>query len=52
MDISVIIVNYNVKEYIVSCIRSIYKYSQLNYNFEILVVDNNSKDGSSDTIKK
>tara|TARA_Y100000590_G_scaffold384852_1_gene456506 strand:+ start:194 stop:1090 length:897 start_codon:yes stop_codon:yes gene_type:complete len=52
MDISVIIVSYNVKEYIISCIESIYKHSQSNYNFEIVVVDNNSKDGSVDSIKK
>ncbi len=52
MDISIIIVSYNVKEYIISCIESIYKHSQSNYNFEIVVVDNNSKDGSADSIKK
>ena len=52
MDISVIIVNYNVKEYIISCIHSIYKHSKSNYSFEIVVVDNNSKDGSAERIKK
>ena len=52
MDISIVIVNYNVKEYIISCIHSIYKHSQSNYNFEIVVVDNNSKDGSTEKIKK
>ena len=52
MDISIVIVSYNVKEYIISCIHSIYKHSQSNYNFEIVVVDNNSKDGSAERIKK
>ena len=52
MDISVIIVSYNVKEYIISCIESIYKHSKSNYNFEIIVVDNNSKDESANSIKK
>ncbi len=52
MDISVIIVSYNVKEYIISCIESIYKHSQSKYNFEIIIVDNNSMDGSTDNIKK
>ena len=52
MDISVIIVSYNVKEYIISCIESIYKHSKSNYNFEIIVVDNNSKDESVNSIKK
>tara|TARA_Y100001935_G_scaffold254411_1_gene263386 strand:+ start:1560 stop:2456 length:897 start_codon:yes stop_codon:yes gene_type:complete len=52
MDISIVIVNYNVKEYIISCIHSIYKHSKSNYSFEIVVVDNNSKDGSVERIKK
>lgn len=46
MNVSVIIVNYNVKEYIISCIHSIYKHTKSNLKFEIIVVDNNSKDGS------
>ena len=52
MDISVIIVNYNVKEYIISCIDSIYKHSKSKYQFEIIIIDNNSKDGSVNEISK
>ena len=37
MDISVIIVNYNVKEYIISCIESINKHTDDKYKFEIIV---------------
>ena len=37
MDISIIIVSYNVKEYIISCIQSIYKHSKSNYSFEFEV---------------
>ncbi len=52
MDISIIIVSYNVKEYIVSCIQSIYKHSKSNYSFEIVVVDNNSKDETIESLNK
>ena len=52
MDISVLIINYNVQEYIISCIESIYKHSKADLNFEIIIVDNNSKDQSSEKIKK
>jgi len=52
MDISIIIVSYNVKEYIISCIQSIYKHSKSNYSFEILIVDNNSKDRTTDSLIK
>ena len=52
MDISILIVNYNVKEYIISCIESIYKHSNGKLKLEIIVVDNNSKDNSVETIKK
>ena len=52
MKISIIIVSYNVKEYVSQCIRSIYK-SDLNKNdYEIIVIDNDSHDGTIDTIKE
>ena len=50
-DISIIIVNYKVKEYIIPCIESIYKYTSKSLRYEILVIDNNSNDGSIDVIK-
>ena len=50
-DISIIIVNYNVKEYIIPCIQSIYKNLKEHLSFEIIVVDNNSKDKSIEEIK-
>ncbi len=52
MDISIIIVSYNVREYIVSCIQSIYKHSKSNYSYEIIVVDNDSKDGTIESLDK
>jgi len=50
VDVSVIIVNYNVKDLVDSCISSIYKANDNKYNIEIFFVDNNSIDGSSGMI--
>ena len=51
MKLSVIIVSYNVKDYLRQCIRSIYN-SNLDKNlFEIIVVDNDSHDNSIQELK-
>ncbi|MBN8585600.1 MAG: glycosyltransferase [Ignavibacteria bacterium] len=50
IDISVIIVNYNVKELLEQCINSILKASD-GLKVEIIVVDNNSFDGSIEYLK-
>ena len=48
--ISIIIVNYNGKKYLETCLDSVYKN---NYpNFEIIVVDNGSVDGSIELLEK
>ena len=49
-DLSVIIVNYNVKELLEQCINSIIT-SGKNLKIEIIVVDNNSFDGSVEYLK-
>ena len=51
IDISVIIINYNVEEYIISCIESIYKNAPPKNSFEIIVVDNKSIDNSNTKIQ-
>lgn len=51
VDVSIIIVNYNVKDRVDACIDSIYKSNTTNLNIEIFFVDNNSIDGSYEHIK-
>lgn len=46
-DISIVIVNYNVRDHLDACIASIYKSNNDKYKIEIFVIDNNSIDGSS-----
>jgi len=50
-DLSIIIVSYNVKEYLEKALISIYEASE-GINKEIFVVDNNSYDGSCGMIKE
>ena len=51
MDLSIIIVSFNTKNLLVSCVKSILKYTK-EINFEIIVVDNGSKDGSAEATKE
>lgn len=47
MDVSIIIINYNTKQTTQNCIDSILKYTK-EIDFEIILVDNASKDGSQE----
>ncbi len=51
IDISIIIVNYNVKEFVKNLLHSLHKALE-NYSSEIIVVDNASSDGSVENIKE
>jgi hypothetical protein len=51
VDLSIIIVNYNVKEFLQNLIHSIYKAAQ-KITFEIIVIDNASNDGSVEFIRE
>lgn len=51
IDLSIIIVNYNVKEFLLNLLDSIGKAAN-NISIEIIVVDNASDDGSVDAIKE
>lgn len=48
INCSIIIVSYNTKNLLIKCIDSILKYEK---NIEIIIVDNNSSDGTSNYIK-
>jgi len=50
MDLSIVIVNWNTKMLLRDCILSISKFERY-LNYEIIVVDNGSKDGSIEMIK-
>ena len=50
MDVSVCIVNWNTKDLLRKCIRSI-KDKTVALNYEIIVVDNNSSDGSTEMLR-
>jgi GT2 family glycosyltransferase len=51
MDVSVIIVNYNVKHFLEQALYSVQKASK-NLQVEIIVVDNDSSDGSAQWVKE
>ena len=51
MDLSIIIVNYNVKEFLQNLLHSIEKASS-NILKEIIIIDNASDDGSVEVIKE
>ncbi len=50
MELSIIVVNYNVKHFLEQCLQSVY-VSAKHISSEVIVVDNNSVDGSVEMIK-
>lgn len=51
MKVSIIILNYNGKEIISKCLESCFNINFPKKDFEVIVVDNNSSDGSCEFIK-
>ncbi|PIR97414.1 MAG: glycosyl transferase family 2 [Candidatus Doudnabacteria bacterium CG10_big_fil_rev_8_21_14_0_10_41_10] len=51
MDLSIIIVNYNTKDLLKKCLKSVFA-SQASSTFEVLVSDNASRDGSIEMVKR
>lgn len=52
VDLSVIIVNYNVRQFVLQTLHSVYQSKLDGFSMEVIVVDNNSSDGSVEAIRK
>jgi hypothetical protein len=53
MDLSIIIVSWNTKEFTLNCIDSIYRNTPDNdFEYEIILIDNASDDGTLEEVKK
>lgn len=50
MKLSIIIVNWNARELVLKCLKSIQEYV-IGLDYEVILVDNASKDGSADAIE-
>ena len=50
MDVSIIIVNWNTKELLRDCLSSVYEHAG-DIDYEIIVIDNASTDGSAEMVK-
>lgn len=51
VDLSIIILNFNARDYIIDCIHSIEKSKWGKYKWELIIVDNASSDGSVEALK-
>ncbi len=51
LDLSIVILNFNTKEVLINCLRSVYEQTS-GIDFEVIVVDNASTDGSAIAAKE
>lgn len=51
IDLSIVIVSYNTKDFLIKCIQSIEETGK-DFTYEIIVVDNASNDGSAELVKE
>jgi len=52
LDISVIIVGLNARDYVIDCLASLQKTSWAGYSSEVIYVDNGSEDQSAETVRR
>ena len=50
--VSIIIINYNSSNFTINCINSIYKYTPIEFNYEIIIIDNNSENNDYAKLKE
>ena len=50
MDVSIIVVAWNVRDFVYNCLKSVYKET-IEIKFEVIYVDNGSEDGSVEMVK-
>lgn len=50
MDVSIVVVSWRVKDQLTRCLHSIFKQTR-NLEYEVIVVDNASDDGTTDTVR-
>jgi hypothetical protein len=51
IDLSIIIVNWNTKEDLIRCLKSVFETGKKD-SWEVIVIDNGSRDGSGDEVKR
>ena len=51
VDVSILIVSYNTRDMTIECIESIFEETR-SHSFEVILIDNDSKDGSADAIEE
>lgn len=51
LDLSIIIISFNTREILTDCVKSVIKYTK-GLEYEIIIVDNDSQDGSLERIKE
>tara|TARA_Y100001970_G_scaffold281852_1_gene393475 strand:+ start:10489 stop:11433 length:945 start_codon:yes stop_codon:yes gene_type:complete len=52
IEVSIIIISYNVKKILIQCIESILFHTNKTFKYEIIVVDNNSRDNTEKEVKE